>query len=75
MVQVIEMTKEEKLAMYMKLPKKQLAEMLYECNRLMDRMPIFQVEDSKPLGDFESNILQITLKKSLKSKPTIKGRK
>lgn len=33
MIRVIEQTYEEKLAMYLKLPKKQLAEMLIEANR------------------------------------------
>lgn len=35
MIQVIEQTHEEKLAMYMKLPKKQVVEMLIECNRII----------------------------------------
>jgi hypothetical protein len=33
MIQEVQMSKEEKLALYMKLPKRQLAEMLYECNQ------------------------------------------
>ena len=33
--QVVEMTHDEKVAMYMKLTKKQLIEMLIECNRLL----------------------------------------
>jgi urease beta subunit len=37
MMQIVEQTHEEKLAMYMKLPKKQLAEMLIECNTLLDK--------------------------------------
>lgn len=32
MLQIVEQTKEEKMAMYMKLPKKQIAEMLINCN-------------------------------------------
>ena len=32
MLQIAEQTKEEKMAMYMKLPKKQIAEMLINCN-------------------------------------------
>ena len=32
MYKVIEMTKEEKMAMYMKLPKEQIIEMLINCN-------------------------------------------
>ncbi len=35
MVQIIEQTREEKLAMYMKLPKKEIAEMLINCNDLI----------------------------------------
>ncbi len=35
MVQIKETSKEEKIAMYMKLPKKQLIEMLIECNRIL----------------------------------------
>jgi urease beta subunit len=37
MMQIVEQTHEEKLAMYMKLPKKQLAKMLIECNTLLDK--------------------------------------
>lgn len=32
MNQVVEQTKEEKMAIYMKLPKKKIAEMLINCN-------------------------------------------
>ena len=35
MLQIVEQTKEEKLAMYMKLPKKQIAEMLINCNDII----------------------------------------
>ena len=35
MVRVIKQTKEDKMAMYMKLPKKQIAEMLFNCNDLI----------------------------------------
>ena len=35
MHQAVNQTKDEQLAMYMKLPKKQLAEMLVECNRIL----------------------------------------
>jgi len=38
MVQVIEQTREEKIAMYMKLSKKELAEMLVNCNVLLESM-------------------------------------
>ena len=36
MMQIIEQSKEEKMAMYMKLPKKKLAEMLINCNEVLD---------------------------------------
>lgn len=36
MMQVIEQTREEKMAMYMKMPKRKIAEMLVECNRILD---------------------------------------
>lgn len=35
MLQTVEQTKEEKIAMYMKLPKKQIAEMLINCNDII----------------------------------------
>lgn len=35
MLQILEQTKEEKMAMYMKLPKKQIAEMLINCNDII----------------------------------------
>ncbi len=38
MVQIVEQTKEEKLAMYMKLTKKELAEMLINCNEIIDKI-------------------------------------
>lgn len=38
MLRVIEQTEEEQVAMYMKLPKKKLAEMLVECNRVISQM-------------------------------------
>ena len=36
MVQIVQQTREEKIAMYMKLPKKQLAEMLYNCHIILN---------------------------------------
>lgn len=36
MYQVIKQTDEEKLAMYMKTPKKELAKMLLQCNKILD---------------------------------------
>lgn len=38
MMQLIEQTHEEKVAMYMKCTKKQLIEMLIECNKHLDRL-------------------------------------
>lgn len=35
-MQVIQQTDEEKMAMYMKMPKKKLAEMLIQCNKVLD---------------------------------------
>lgn len=35
MLQIIEQTREEKIAMYMKLPKKQIIEMLINCNDII----------------------------------------
>ena len=35
MLQIVEQTKEEKMAMYMKLTKKQIAEMLINCNDII----------------------------------------
>lgn len=35
MLQIVEQTKEEKMAMYMKLTKKQIAEMLINCNDIV----------------------------------------
>ena len=41
MMQIIEQTHDEKVAMYMKsCNKKQLAEMLARCNEILDTMPI-----------------------------------
>lgn len=38
MYQIIEQTEEEKIAMYMKMPKKQIIKMLLNCNRLIDEL-------------------------------------
>lgn len=35
-MQIIKQTDEEKMAMYMKMPKKKLAEMLIQCNKALD---------------------------------------
>lgn len=42
--QIVEMTYEEKKAMYMKEKKEKLVEMLIECNRIIDAMPITAYE-------------------------------
>jgi len=39
-MQVVKQTKEEKMKMYMKLPKKKLAEMLIEANRVIQSRPL-----------------------------------
>ena len=36
MLQIIKQTKEEQFNMYMQLPKEEIANMLIECNRLLD---------------------------------------
>ena len=36
MIQIIEQTHEEKMSMYMKQSKKKLAEMIIECNRILE---------------------------------------
>src|ERR1035437_4960130 len=43
MVQATQQTDEEKMAMYMKLPKKQIIKMLIQCNKILDlRQPILE---------------------------------
>lgn len=47
MMQVVEQTHKEKMKIYMKLSKKQLAEMLINCNEIISGMPIhvsFKIE-------------------------------
>ncbi len=39
MLQTIEQTQEEKMTMYMKLSKKKLAEMLINCNNILNSYP------------------------------------
>lgn len=39
MLQIIKQSHEEKVKMYIKLPKKKIVEMLIECNRIIDAMP------------------------------------
>lgn len=36
MMQIIQQTDEEKMAMYMKLPKKEIIAMLIQCNKMLD---------------------------------------
>lgn len=36
MMHIIKQTDEEKMAMYMKMPKKKIAEMLIQCNKVLD---------------------------------------
>jgi hypothetical protein len=36
MMQIIQQTDEEKMAMYMKLPKKEIIAMLIQCNKILD---------------------------------------
>lgn len=43
MVNVIEQSHEEKMAMYMKLPKKQIIEMLINCNQILESKPTMDV--------------------------------
>ncbi len=46
-MQVIEMTDEEKLKMYLKEPKEKIAKMLIECNKIISRL---QPRASRPSG-------------------------
>lgn len=39
MVQIVEMTHDEKVRMYNKLSKREIIEMLIECNRIISAMP------------------------------------
>ena len=40
MIQIVEQTHEQKMSMYMKLSKKKLAEMLIQCNTLLESKPL-----------------------------------
>ncbi len=55
MIQEIEQTKEEKTAMYMKLTKKELVEMLIECNDVLDDLKVC-IEMTKLLKTEEAQI-------------------
>ena len=47
MLHIIEQTQEEKLKMYMKYTKKELAKMLLECNKFLDyKKPKFTIVNS-----------------------------
>ena len=56
MLQVLELTKEERLAMYMKLPKKQIAEMLVESNMIIDYLINKDVLPVKCVKDINKTI-------------------
>ena len=47
MIQIIKQTYEEEVAMYMKLPKKKLVEMLVTCHIIMDEEPKWNVYEVK----------------------------
>lgn len=48
MIHKLPQTKEQKIAMYMKMPKKELAAMLQECNRILAaQLPTFKVQCDK----------------------------
>ena len=49
-VNVVPMTKEEQIAMYMKLSKKELAEMLYNANEVINNFIATKVSDSGSTG-------------------------
>jgi hypothetical protein len=56
MLQVIKQTRSEKVKMYMKLPKKKLAEMLVNCNEILDGCaPRLDVVELKKLCDEYDN--------------------
>jgi len=50
MMQIVEQTHEEKVAMYMKLPKEELIEMLIECNNILHKRPMveYNIKEHKP---------------------------
>jgi hypothetical protein len=52
MYQIVETTHEEKVKMYKKLSKKELIEMLIECNRIISSLPK-RVEFQEPLKECE----------------------
>lgn len=48
MMQVIQQTDEEKMAMYMKLPKKKIIEMLIQCNKILDSRMVVNENFAQP---------------------------
>lgn len=50
MIQVIQQTDEEKMAMYMKLPKKEIIKMLIECNKILESRPMIIDTSSITIG-------------------------
>lgn len=56
MVQIIEMTDKEKLKMYMKLNKKELAKMLIQCNKIIEYhlRPTVEIKDNSGVTQFRT---------------------
>lgn len=54
MYQVLEQTEEEKMAMYLKLPKKKLVEMLINCNNILKKATNVQ---SSNLNNFSTKFI------------------
>ena len=44
-MQIIQQTDEEKIAMYMKLPKKEIIAMLIQCNKILDSRMVLSADD------------------------------
>lgn len=60
MMQVIEQTHDEKMAMYMKLPKKKLVEMLISCNDAIGVLSNPYKDDKRPLSEIiKSKLLEL----------------
>ncbi len=61
MMQVIQMTQKEKMKMYMKLSKKELAVMLINCNKMIDNLcPQPVVSGQEIYNKFRPNDTTIT---------------
>lgn len=54
MMQVVPMSHEEKVKMYMRVLKKKLIEMLIECNRLLDKPPTVYIGGIDPIDGSKS---------------------